>query len=72
MLRHAELPVQALPRRTRQEGTVVFALVPAHAVCALPPGVPTVADLAVRDDCRAGRILDAVAALINLVMGPSA
>ena len=43
MLRLAEVPIKALPQRSREEGAAVFALAPAHAIRALVPGVLTVA-----------------------------
>ena len=52
--RRAEVTVQALPQRLRQEGTAVLAMAPAHAIHVLEPGVPTVAGLARWAEHRAG------------------
>ena len=73
VLRHVEVPYQALPRRPRQEGAAVCALAPAHAIRALVPGVPTIAGAGAGKQAKSqpGRGKGAVTALINLMTGLS-
>ena len=54
ILHRAEVPKQALPRHLHQEGAVVLALAPAHAIYALAPGVWSVTGSYGRTERQAG------------------